>query len=402
MEINTEELKAHAPLIPYIKKFYGDKVRFERETKTVAFANCLWHDENTASLAFFANGSYKCFGGCGAHGDIITFIQAMENLQFQEACKMIGDNVGYDIVLEEPNPVVEAYKDQMDNHTRRYWCNLQQSGDAMRYLLFERGISKEMIDLFRIGFTDTEEYRYRTDIGNISNKIVFPILEHKRRNPKCIGMAYRGLTDEKPKYINDPNQDGREGQDPQLAGTFVKGHVLYGFPIAYESIMKEGYAILVEGYFDVISMHQANITNTVGVMGTAITETQIKEISRITKNVLLFLDGDKAGTEAMMKSIQMLFTEGINVAVCILDNNMDPADLCKLYNFDFMQVSTEIKRHTKQAIEYVINNAVNRYENIVTVERTKSLKMAMPIINQVGDPAIREMYKAKLFKRLDM
>jgi DNA primase len=401
MDINTDELKAYAPIIPYVKKFYKDKIHIVRETNNVAFASCIWHSEKTASLAFFANGSYKCFG-CGEHGDVITLTQSIENLGFQEACKMIGDNVGYDIVLEEPNPLFESYKDTLDNHTRRYWNNLQNNGDALKYLLCERGISKEMIDLFRLGFTDSEEYKYRTDIGGISSKIVFPILEHRRRNPKCVGMAYRGLTDEKPKYINDVNQDGRDGQNPQLAGVFIKGDLLYGLPLAYESIAKNNHIILVEGYLDVISLHQAGITNAVGSMGTSITENQIKAICNVTSNVLLFLDSDKAGTSAMLKSIKDLYAAGLNVAVCLLDNNMDPADLCKSLDFNNMTIRMEMKNHTKQGIELVVNNAVERYENIATTERTKALRNAMPVIESVQDPAIKELYKSKLFKRLDI
>lgn len=401
MDIDTDELKAYAPLIPYVKQFYKDKIQIVRETQNVAFAPCIWHSEKTASLALFANGSYKCFG-CGEHGDVITLVQDIENLPFQEACKVIGDNVGYEVILEEPNPVHEAYKDTLDNHTRRYWSNLQNHGEALRYLLCERGISKEMIDLFRLGYTDAEEYKYRTDMGNISNKIVFPILEHKRRNAKCVGMAYRGLTNDKPKYINDVNQDGREGQDPQLAGLFIKGDLLYGLPLAYESIAKQGHVILVEGYFDVIAMHQAGITNVVGSMGTAITENQINAIARITKNVILFLDSDKAGTNAMVRCIKDLYTAGINVAVCIIENNMDPADLCKAMNFDSTAIGMEIKSHTKQGIELVINSSVERYENIATIERTRALRTAMPIIDAVQDSAIRELYKSKLFKRLDI
>lgn len=400
-DIDTEELKTYAPLIPYVKKFYQDKIHIVKETQNVAFAPCIWHTEKTASLALFANGSYKCFG-CGEHGDIITLVQNIENLSFQEACQMIGDNVGYEIILEEPNPVVEAYKDMLDNHTRRYWNNLQRNGDALRYLLCERGISKEMIDLFRLGFTDAEEYKYRTDMGNISNKIVFPILEHKRRKPKCVGMAYRGLTDDKPKYINDINQDGREGQDPQLANVFIKGNLLYGLPLAYDSIASNNHVILVEGYFDVISLHQSGITNAVGSMGTSVTDNQIQAISKITNNVLLFLDSDNAGTIAMLKTIKDLYAAGLNVAICILENSMDPADLCKSLNFDNYAIRTEIKNHTKQGIELVINHAVERYENIATTERTRALRAAMPVIEAVQDSAIRELYKSKLFKRLDI
>lgn len=403
MEIDTEELKSYAPIIPYVKKHYADRIHIVSEKKNVAFAPCIFHSEKTASLAFFANGTYKCFGGgCGASGDIITLVQSIENVNFQEACKMIGDNVGYDVVLEEPNPAYEAYKDTLDNHTRRYWSNLQGNGDALKYLLCERGISKEMIDLFRLGYTDAEEYKYRIDMGGISSKIVFPILEHKRRKPKCVGMAYRGLTDEKPKYINDVNQDGREGQNPLLAGVFTKGDLLYGMPLAYEGISKNNYIILVEGYLDVISMHQAGITNTVGSMGTSITENQIKEITKVTNNVLLFLDGDKAGTTAMLKVISNLYATGLNVAICLLDNNMDPADLCKSLDFNNMAICAEIKNHTKQGIELVVNNAVERYENIATIERTKALRTAIPIIESVQDSAVKELYKSKLLKRLDI
>lgn len=401
MDIDTDELKTYAPIIPYVKKFYKDKIHIVRETNNVAFASCIWHSEKTASLAFFANGSYKCFG-CGEHGDVITLVQNIENLQFQEACKMIGDNVGYDVILEEPNPLFESYKDTLDSHTRRYWNNLQQNGDALKYLLCERGISKEMIDLFRLGYTDKEEFKYRTDIGGISNKIVFPILEHKRRKPKCVGMAYRGLTNDKPKYINDINQDGREGQNPQLAGVFIKGDLLYGMPLAYDSIGKNNYLILVEGYLDVISLHQSGITNAVGSMGTSITENQIKAICGVTNNVLLFLDSDKAGTSAMLKAIKDLYAAGINVAICLLDNNMDPADLCKSLDFNYIAIQSAIKNHTKQGIELVVNNAVEKYENIATTERTKALRTAMPIIESVKDTSIRELYKSKLLKRLDI
>ena len=399
-DIDTEELKAYAPIIPYIQKFYKDKLELKVQGK-IAVAKCVWHDEDTASLTFFPNGTYKCFG-CGEHGDVITFVQKMENISFQEACKMIGDNVGYNVVFEAPNPTFEAYKDQMDNHTRRYWSNLQHNGEALRYLVCERGISKEMIDLFRLGFTDAEEYKYRSDIGNISSKIVFPILEHKRRKPKCVGMAYRGLTNEKPKYINDPNQDGRNGQRQDLQGVFIKGNMLYGMPMAYSGISVNGYIILVEGYMDVISMHQSGLTNTVGVMGTSLTENQITEVTKVTQNVVLFMDGDKAGQNSMLKSIGDLYAHGLNVVVCSLDDNIDPADLCKSLDFNGKKIQSVMRAHFIQGIEMVINDAVKRYESIVITERTKALQKAMPTINNVQDESIREMYKATLHKRLDI
>ena len=403
MEINTDELKNAAPIIPYVEKHYTKELPILKRSKNVVFTKCPWHDENTASLAFFANGSYKCFGGgCNACGDVITLVQRMENLQFQEACKVIGDNVDYEITLEEPNPVFETYKNELDNHTRRYWNNLQNNERALNYLINERRISKEMIDLFRLGLTDDEEYKYRNNIGGISNRIVFPILEHKRKNPKCVGMAYRGFTNEQPKYINDPNLDGREGQNPELAGLFIKGNLLYGLPFAYESIKTQGHIILTEGYFDVISLHQGGIKNAVGVMGTAVTESQVNTILKVTKNVLLLLDGDSAGIKAMLKNIGTLYSAGLSVAVCILENGMDPDELCKKLNFDEARLVKYIKEHTKQGIDFVIQESVNKYESIVTTERMKAIRMAMPIIDSVQDENVKELYKRTLYKRLDI
>lgn len=403
MEINTDELKDAAPIIPYVEKHYSKQLPILKRSKNVVFTRCPWHDENTASLAFFANGSYKCFGGgCDACGDVITLVQRMENLQFQEACKMIGDNVDYEVILEEPNPVFEAYKDTLDNHTRRYWTNLQNNEYALNYLMNERKISKEMIDLFRLGLTDDEEYKFRNNIGGISNRIVFPILEHKRKGPKCVGMAYRGFTDEHPKYINDPNLDGREGQNPDLAGLFIKGNMLYGLSFAYDGIKTQGHIILTEGYFDVISLHQSGIRNAVGVMGTAITDSQINAILRTTNNVLLILDGDSAGIKAMMKNISSLYLAGLNVAVCILESGMDPDALCKKLKYDEMKVAKYIKEHTKQGIDFVIQESVDRYESVVTTERLKAIRVAMPIIDSVQDENVKELYKRTLYKRLDM
>lgn len=400
-EIDTAELKAAAPLIPYIETHYSNRIKIEKRTKGTVFCRCLWHQENTPSLAFFDNGTYKCFGGCGAHGDIISLVQHLENATFEEACKIIGDNVGYEVVLEPPNPAYEKYKDEMDNHTRRYWNNLQKNPNALSYLMNQRGISPDMINLFRLGFTDAEEYKYRT-VGGISSKITFPILEHKRKKAKCVGIAYRVLTDEKPKYINDPNLDGREGQPPELSGVFIKSNMLYGLHQAYDGIRKFGYAIVTEGYFDVISLHQSGMTNAVGTMGTSLSEAQIKALSKVTKNVMLMYDSDSAGLAGMMKCITSLFNEGINVVVCKFESGKDPADICKSLEFDYFKVNPVINQNTIQGIEFIIDRAVKRYENIAMKERSKALAQLQPVLDSVHNDTLRDMYRQRIYKRLDM
>ena len=176
MDIDTEELKASAPIIDYVRKFYPNKIRFVETSGNCCKAYCIWHKDNESpSLVFFSNGTYKCFG-CGEHGDVITLVQKLENVTFQEACKIIGDNVGYEVILTPPNPYYETYKNNMDNYSRRYWYNFQMNQYAKEYMMITRGLKKETLDLFRIGLTDANEYKYRKDIGNISYRISFPIL----------------------------------------------------------------------------------------------------------------------------------------------------------------------------------------------------------------------------------
>ena len=401
MDINVEELKAAAPIIDYVSKFYPS-IRFTEVSSHCCKAYCIWHkDVDSPSLTFFANGTYKCFG-CGEHGDVITLVQKLENVTFQEACKIIGDNVGYEVILTPPNPYHEAYKNTMDNHSRRYWYNLQMNEFAKEYLMVKRGLTKETLNLFRIGLTNENEYIYRKDIGNISYRISFPILENKIHNPKCIGMGYRTLRDEKAKYINDCNQEGKQNQDPNIAGLFIKGNVLYGYPMACQSIRKNGFAIVTEGYVDVLSMHQAKFTNTVSIMGTSFTENQVQLIKNMTNSVLLILDSDKAGVNAMLKTLPMLFKYGLNVMVCVLQKGLDPADLCLTNNFNHDVIAKLIKENSVSAEKFLIDTAVSKYESYVINERRKVIQDIIPVFENIPDSETKNIYKDMLYKRLDM
>ena len=398
IEIDTQELKSMAPIIQYVKTYYSDKVIIEKENENIAVAKCVFHEENTASLVFYSNGTYKCFG-CGEHGDIITFVQQMENLDFQNACMLIANNVGYKIKEIQTNQDWEQYKDTMDNHTRRYWTNLQKNPDALNYMLNVRKITPEMINEFRLGLTDIDEYKYRQDIGNISNRIVFPILDNKI-HPKCIGMAYRTLKDEKPKYINDHNQTGQNGQNIALRGVFIKGNCLYGLPQACKSIIKNDFVFVVEGYFDVIAMHQSGLTNTVGIMGTSFSENQIRSILGLTKNVFMLLDSDKAGKSSMNKYITELLKYGIRPMMCILDNYKDPDELCKSMNFKSYDITRYLQNLSEDGIHYIISSNTEKFRKMVSRERANIMSNVVPIIQSIPNPILRDAYLKELEKEL--
>ncbi len=398
-EINVEELKGSVSIIDYIKTYYGNRIHITREDSSKIFMNCLFHNETNSSLVVYANGTYKCFG-CGEQGDIINLVQKLEDVGFQEACEIIANNIGYELDYIKENPVWESYKDKLDNFTRRYWKNLQNNANALNYLINIRKINPEMIDKFRLGFTDQNEYQFRTDINNISNRLVFPILEHKRIKPKCIGMAYRGIYDEEPKYINDRNQSGQKDQDPALSGVFIKGNVLYGFAQSYKDIKKTGFAFLTEGYFDVIAMHQSGFCNTVGVMGTSLTDNQINELKKVTSNIFLLLDNDNAGKNAINKHIISLIRNGFRVFICDLKSFKDPDEMCKSFEFDNNKIYHFLNANKHEAIHYMIFNDILRFKEIVSEERYKTYIKLSGIISNIPDDNIRKFYIDTINKEL--
>lgn len=399
IDINTQELKEHAPLIQYIKQYYGDKIVIERETDTIAVAKCVFHQEDTGSLVFYANGTYKCFG-CGEHGDVITFVQKMEGVDFQTACIMIANNVGYQLQYTEENPAWKAYKDELDNHTRRYWRNLQNNVEALNYLINTRGISPQMIDEFRLGLTDSQEFRYRNDMSNICNKIVFPILEHRRIHPQCVGMAYRAIVNEDPKYINDRNQSGLQGQNEALSGIFVKGNMLYGLAQAYKAISDRKFVFIVEGYFDVISMHQSGLRNTVGVMGTSFTEAQLKTIQGLTSNVFILLDNDNAGKKAASRMVASLLQYNIRPVVSFIQGYKDPDEICKALNYDGNRISMLLNHNAEDGMHHIITEATESYRKMMSLQRMKIYQEVGEIIDKVPNPYMRQAYTNELIKEL--
>lgn len=399
-------IKERANIVDYIMKYYTH-IKLIR-SGNVYQASCPFHDENSGSFTIFPNGTYKCFG-CHVHGDIIQFVMEIEGLNFKEACKVIADNVDVQYEIEPPNPDHEAYKDNMDNHTRRYWKVLRNTPIVLNYLKVTRGLTDQIIQDFRIGLVPDDEYKYRNDLGNIAGRISFPILEHRDiKSAKCVGMGYRTLKDEKPKYLNDCNQDGRlatdkkPAQDPKLAGVFIKGQCLYGYPQAFQSIRKLNYAVVVEGYMDVISMHQSLITNTVACLGTALTEYQMDIIKKLTSNLIFFLDNDSAGMTNMFRVLPMLLEKGFNVMILSADGGKDAGDLCVKLKFDEGSIRTYVTQNCNPAMNVVIDKAVGIYEQIAVRERMKALNQIAPILDKIPKQMERDIFKNLLYKRLDI
>src|SRR3990167_7220635 len=300
-------------------------------------AKCPFHNEKTPS--FFVSPSresYYCFG-CGASGDIFTFVEEFEGLDFKGALKLLAARAG--IVLEYQNKEEESEKEKLykalEESTLYFSNNLKENKKVLEYLK-SRGLSEDTIKDFRVGFAKDdwrELYNYLKKEGysdpeleraglviksekgfydRFRGRIMFPISDSSGRIIAFSGRVFNG--DKKSaKYINSPETP-----------IFSKSSVLYGLDRAKESIRKNNFSILVEGQMDLLLSHQAGYRNTVATSGTALSEsTETKEnvvsnlglIRRLSENLVLAFDGDKAGLHASERAGRIALSLGMDVKV---------------------------------------------------------------------------------------
>lgn len=313
--------------------------------------NCPFHNEKTPSFTVSqSKGIYKCFG-CGKAGNAITFIQEHEKLTYPEAITWLAKR--YHIEIEETEVSQEERElIQLEESLRiinTFACNYFQDkllnseeGEMIGLSYFkERGFRNEIIQKFLLGYCpeqpdnfsqDAKEKGYKTELlvkaGLIYDRngrqqaiyhgrVVFPI---QNQSGKVIGFGARILkTSEKtPKYINTPENE-----------IYHKSKTLYGIYQSKSAISKLDECFLVEGYTDVISLHQAGVENVVASSGTSLTEDQLRLIKRFTKNLTILYDGDAAGIKAALRGLDMAIEQGLNVNVVLLPSNHDPDSFVK-------------------------------------------------------------------------
>lgn len=313
-------------------------------------ARCPFHNEKTPSFFISpARNNYYCFG-CGAKGDIFTFVQEFEKIDFLGALKILAEKAG--VTLEqfkyekEKDSDLDKLRDVLEVSTVFYENKLHSDygKDAVSYLN-GRGLLDETIKTWRIGLA-TNEWRDLSDYlkgKNISqtfmervglikqtgtsvydrfrSRIMFPLFDSSGR---VVGYSGRLFETEKnksedsnaPKYLNSP--------DGEL---FNKSEILYGYHKAKEGIRKFGYAILVEGQLDMLMSHQAGFNNTVATSGTALTRQHLDKIKRLTDNIMIVYDGDKAGLKASLRAWELALSIGMDVKIGNLPKGEDPASL---------------------------------------------------------------------------
>lgn len=350
--------------------------------------NCPFHNEKTPSFVVSqAKGIYKCFG-CGVGGDAVKFVMEHEKISYPEALKYIAKKYHIEIVEKELTPEQQQNRQEKDSlfivseFAKNFFINsLQNTSEgnniAMSYYK-ERGMSPETVKKFELGWSPEKrdaltsaalqkgyklQYLEKTGLtivkenyqfDRFAGRVIFPI---HSLSGKVIGFGGRTLRNDKKnaKYLNSPESD-----------IYHKSNTLYGIFFAKSSIVKLDKCIMVEGYTDVISLHQADVENVVASSGTSLTIEQIKLVRRFTKNLTVIYDGDPAGIKASLRGIDMILAEEMNVKVVLLPEGEDPDSYSqKLGSDDFKKYIEEneqdfIKFKTKLLMEDAENDPVKR------------------------------------------
>jgi DNA primase len=348
-------------------------------------AKCPFHNEKTPSFFISAErNSYYCFG-CAKGGDIFSFVEEFEGLDFKGALKLLADRAG--VKLDNFNSKEEGEKEKlyrvMEEATKFFENNLIKNSEALEYLK-SRGLKKETIKDFRLGVVPDlwrELYTYlkqkgfndieiekaglakKTEKGfydRFRGRIMFPIMDSSGRVIAFSGRIF-GKASENPvnaKYLNSPETP-----------IFIKSSVLYGLDKAKEHIRKHNFSILVEGQLDLLLSHQAGWKNTIATSGTALSDSTFSKenslsnlglVRRLSSNIVLSFDGDKAGFSATERAGKIALVLGMDVKVTNLPEGLDPADLILRDGLDSWK---DRIKNSKHIIEFISNKIVENFKN---------------------------------------
>lgn len=309
---------------------------------------CPFHEERTPSFSVDAQEKlYHCFG-CGVGGDVIKFVEEKEGLGFAEAVELLADRYGVELEREQEDPRAEARRqqrrrlEQLLERTAAYYASYfwesEEAGKAREYLA-GRGLGEEVLRAYGVGFAPSawdkilvrgqqagfsvaelrgvglaQRGRSGGEYDRFRSRIMFPIRDRRGRTLGFGGRAMR--SDQGAKYVNTAETD-----------FFHKSQMLYGVDLAKAAIAKAGRAVVVEGYTDVLALRQAGVEEAVGVMGTAITGEQVATLSGMVDEVVLALDADSAGQEAMLRAQRVASGRKMRLRVAAMPAGVDPAEM---------------------------------------------------------------------------
>ena len=385
-------------------------------------ACCPFHSEKTPSFVVSpSKGVFKCFG-CGKGGNAVTFVMEHEKMAYGDALKYVARK--YNIEVREREMTEEESKRNDDRESMMVvngWAaeyfqgilNDTDEGLSVGYGYFrERGFTDATIKKFGLGYCPSkgdamttkalgEGYKeqFLVDTGlsikretggwydRFTGRVIFPIHSISGR---VIGFGGRILkkNEKAAKYLNSPE-----------SVVYNKSQSLYGLYYAKNSIARENYCILVEGYTDVIQMHQSGVENVVASSGTSLTTDQIKLIGRFTKNITVIYDGDAAGIKASLRGIDMILREGLNVRVVLMPDGEDPDSFAKTHSAE--QVKDFIRENEEDFLRFKTRLLMQDAGND-PLKKAGLISDIVQSISEIPDPIIRSVFIKDCARTMDV
>jgi DNA primase len=392
---------------------------------------CPFHGEKTPSFTVSpVKGIYKCFG-CGKAGNSVNFVMEHLSLSYPEALRWLAGKFGIEVVEKEITPEEKERLDERESmlivmqYAARYFSENMYNTDEGRSIglgyFTERGLRPEIIQKFQLGYSLEErraftndavkagykpKYLAKTGMSILSNsyvegneitqtdvfdryagRVMFPITDEGGR---VVAFGGRTLSTEKKvaKYINSPETD-----------IYHKSRVLYGLSLAKKTIQQKNVCFLVEGYMDVIAMHQAGIENVVASSGTSLTIEQIKAIHRFTSNIVVLYDGDEAGQKASERAIPLLLEEGMNVKLLMFPDNHDPDSYSRLVTAE--EFANYLDKNAQDFLIYKARKLSAETKND-PIKKATVIKDLVLNIALIPDTIIRSVYVKECANIMEM
>jgi DNA primase len=410
MNDQVQEVKSRTDIVAII----SERVELKKAGRNYK-ASCPFHGEKTPSFMVSPELQiFKCFG-CDSKGDVFSFLEQYEGMEFPEALKYLADRAGVKLVQGNFGPSTEKEKlIEINSQTLKFYNYMlltQLVGErALEYLQKDRGLKLETIKEFQLGYSPENSYLLsnfligkkkftpseveRAGIGipsgqnvydRFSGRVIFPLFDH-RGNP--IGFAGRVLPWDKRdtgKYINSPETP-----------LYHKSNVLFGLNITRPLIKKKKVAIVVEGELDLISSYQVGIKNVVAIKGSALTEEQVRLLSRFAPKFILALDSDVAGNAAARRGLTVAENSGVEVKVARITGFKDPDEAAR-GNIDSFKSDLI---HAEGVWDYLIDSVVNRFNPETGEGKAKISKELTPILSEIEDKIVQAHYANLVAEKL--
>lgn len=392
-----------------IEEVIGGYVKLERAGKNMK-ARCPFHNEKTPSFYVTPDRNmFKCFG-CGKGGDVFSFVQEIEGLDFYGSLKLLAQKAGITLTSEQRQGSNNSVLyDIMDTAQKFYEVQLRKTPQVIEYLL-ARGLTKDTLKNFHVGyapsgwdnlykalrgkgFNDADIARAGLSItgkkspyDRFRERIMFPIADTQGRT-----VAFSGRIFTLPDSKTDTTKVGKYVNSPEGV-LYDKSKVLYGYAQAKRTMLSALRVVVVEGQIDLLMAHQAGTTESVALSGTALTAEHCKLIKRFTDTILLALDGDEAGLKAAERSVIVGYEQDMDVQVVLLPEGKDPADVIEGSPDAWQELLTKAKDYLDVRLTHLTKTSSPRVQ-----DRLKEVRAHIfPFIQYVANPVYHDAYLQKI------